>query len=605
LVRAYPLIAPQTAWLLGAGASAEAGMPTAGQLVDDLLLTLYCDETGQRRDDLDFSDPMTRMRVRAYYDGAHGLPRLASSDFYSAIFERVYPDREVRARYVADRLRRARPHPGHRVFAGLVAQGLVRLAITTNFDPLIEQAVDPMLAEACDPPQQLTRLDPHSSSRAEHAFATEAWPMLVKLHGDLGAVTLKNTSEELREQDAALQRQVTSALSRFGLIVAGYSGRDRSVMRMLKAVLELPTHYPTGLVWVHRPEDVLAEPVVELLEAACAAGVKARAIAAGSFVGLMTEIERAVTFDQPIRQRINTYLPKPARRPASVPIGTVQSWPQLRLAALPVVELPRHARLLEGPPSLGLGAVRTALQAERVPGMVARQAGGALIAFGDDAGLRSALEPLGVQVTDRVRLLRLAESADGKVDFAELGILLEALVVGLGRTRGLGHVLRAGQRHLVRVRRADEPSLGQLRRACGGSLGGFLTHPDFGRLPWAEAAAITLEFRDGIWWCLIAPEIWVRHDFESPAEPSDRSARRSEAARRGQEFIRTRVARRYNAQTGAIVTAWIHLLTLGQSTRQVRTYNLATGTGIEAEIVLGGRPAATGGLRAVRKRTAS
>jgi hypothetical protein len=55
-VRAFPLRARQTAWLLGAGASADAGVPTAGQLIDELLLILFCDENNERRDTFNLSD---------------------------------------------------------------------------------------------------------------------------------------------------------------------------------------------------------------------------------------------------------------------------------------------------------------------------------------------------------------------------------------------------------------------------------------------------------------------------------------------------------------------------------------------------------------------
>ena len=50
--RGFALRARQTAWLLGAGASADAGVPTAGQLIDELLAVLYCSENGIRHADL-------------------------------------------------------------------------------------------------------------------------------------------------------------------------------------------------------------------------------------------------------------------------------------------------------------------------------------------------------------------------------------------------------------------------------------------------------------------------------------------------------------------------------------------------------------------------
>ena len=161
--RGFALRASQTAWLLGAGASADAGVPTAGQLIDELLAVLYCSENGIRRADLT-RDPRWQQRVRGFYDGRHGLPPLADNAFYSAIFEKVYPDRDARARFVIDQLAGRRPHPGQHMLAALVAAGLAPVLITTNFDTLLEDAIRPALDP--DPAARLTVLDPESSTRA-------------------------------------------------------------------------------------------------------------------------------------------------------------------------------------------------------------------------------------------------------------------------------------------------------------------------------------------------------------------------------------------------------------------------------------------------------
>jgi len=144
----------QTAWLLGAGTSADAGVPTAGQLIDELLAVLFCSENTVKRVEL-LSDPRWRDRVRTYYDGRGGLPDFSDVSFYSAIFERVYPDRDARARFVLDKLSGAQPHFGQHALAALVAAGLAPLLVTTNFDTLLEDAIRPAL----DPSARLTVLD--------------------------------------------------------------------------------------------------------------------------------------------------------------------------------------------------------------------------------------------------------------------------------------------------------------------------------------------------------------------------------------------------------------------------------------------------------------
>ena len=154
--RGFALRVPQTAWLLGAGASADAGVPTAGQLIDELLAILYCSENAIRRADL-MRDPRWQERVRLFYDGRHGLPPLAENAFYSAVFEKVYPDRDARARFVLDQLAGRRPHQGQHLLAALVAAGLTPVLITTNFDRLLEDAIRPALDPAAG--LRLTVLD--------------------------------------------------------------------------------------------------------------------------------------------------------------------------------------------------------------------------------------------------------------------------------------------------------------------------------------------------------------------------------------------------------------------------------------------------------------
>ena len=97
------------------------------------------------------------------------------------------------------------------------------MLITTNFDTLLEDAIRPALDP--DSPARLTVLDPESSTRAAFTLATDARPLLMKIHGDLGAVTVKNTTAELAEQDERLRAANLGLLGRYGLLVAGYLGR--------------------------------------------------------------------------------------------------------------------------------------------------------------------------------------------------------------------------------------------------------------------------------------------------------------------------------------------------------------------------------------------
>jgi NAD-dependent SIR2 family protein deacetylase len=591
--RGYALRAPQTAWLLGAGASADAGVPTAGQLIDELLAVLYCSDNGLRRADLT-RDPRWQDRVRGFYDGRNGLPPLAENAFYPAVFEKVYPDRDARARFVWDQLAGRRPHPGQHMLAALVAAGLAPLLITTNFDTLLEDAIRPALDP--DAAARLTVLDPESSSRAPFTVAADARPLLMKIHGDLGAVTVKNTTAELAEQDERLRKAALGLLGRFGLLVAGYSGRDPSVMAMLRDVLAQPTPYPGGLAWVRRPEDTLADEVRDLLAAARAAGVEpVHEVEASGMMELMAEIERAVDLPPAVAAHLAVHQPAPLRYPAPPPSGPTAAYPQVRLAALPLLSVPDQARLLEDPAGLPLGVLRKALRAGRARGTLARRAGGQLVAFGDDAGLAAALGGHGVQVTGTAVPVGPGKDDQGPCS-TDLGLIAETLARALGRTRGVTEVLRAGQRHLLRARDPDPrrpqdtAALAGLRAAVGGPVTGHLTGPGGARLPWAEAVTLAVDWRDGTWRLLLAPEIWVRPGFTDPPPGMTPAAEREAAARLGAEFARARLARRYNKATGQLMAAWIRLLTAGgAATRTAYAFGLTPGAGIDAAFTIGTR----------------
>jgi len=97
--RRFSLRAANLMWLLGAGASASAGIPTAGDLVWEFKQRLY---TSQRRVSpqsvADLSSPVICAQLQAHIDGSGLLPRQGAPDEYAALFEAVYPaemDRRV------------------------------------------------------------------------------------------------------------------------------------------------------------------------------------------------------------------------------------------------------------------------------------------------------------------------------------------------------------------------------------------------------------------------------------------------------------------------------------------------------------------------------
>lgn len=589
--RGFALRARNTAWLVGAGTSAEARVPTAGQLIDRLLVELYASDNGLPVDQV-LAQPRWQESVYPLYDGQGGLPNITDDAFYSAIFERVFPDRDARARFIMEALASRVPHYGQHVLASLAACDLAPLLVTTNFDPLLEDAIRGMLS-AVGSQARLTVLDPQSAARVGFAIATDQRPIVVKIHGDLGSVTLSNTEAELAEHDPELRAAVLAQLSRYGLVVAGYSGRDPAVMRMLRDVLDRPQPYPAGLTWVRRPEDRIPRPVTELLDAARVAGVEpVHEVVVGGFGELMTEVGRASQLTELVRRRLDGLRPTPACVPAARPSGTVQGYPQIRFGAVEVTVLPDTARRLEASGSVSLPAMRTALRAADVRATVG-WVGGEFAAFGHDEELRKALEPIGVAVTSET--VALQPVRNGVVDSGAVGMLAEALAQALARTPSLTTVLRAGHRPMLRVKTPSlqdsrpqgtlPPGIKALRAAIAGQVSGFLSGPQGARLPWAEAVSIGLELIDGRWLMLFAPDVWVRPSFIAGQDPPPG---RDEATRQGAEFVRQRVATRYNRQAGAVLGAWLQLLVAGG--RTVHAFNVGNSDGVDATFTLTGRP---------------
>ena len=60
------------------------------------------------------------------------------------------------------------------------------------------------------------------------------------MHGDYRYDRLKNTPSELQEQEATLRSALIEQLRDTTLVVAGYSGRDHSVMEALRDAYAAP-----------------------------------------------------------------------------------------------------------------------------------------------------------------------------------------------------------------------------------------------------------------------------------------------------------------------------------------------------------------------------
>lgn len=586
LARAVAVQGAQLAWLVGAGASVMSGIPTAGQLTLRFKHALYCDENGLDVQDVDPADSHTRRLIADYFAASQSLPDPGDSDEYAASFEKAYPSADVRADLIAAMCRGVAPNYGHYLMAALMVSNRLSTVFTTNFDDLIETAAA-TVADEMTPRPSIVVADLGDPDKAVRAFQKSSWPLIAKIHGDFRSEWLKNTLGELQEQDGAMRHVLRDSCGKFGLVVVGYSGRDESVMEVLRDALTDHTSFPSGIFWCYRPTDGVAPEVLSFLHEAKDAGRTVAAIAVDNFVEMTAAIERALTLAAPLRQLLERKRPCPIVTATPVPTGATANYPIVRFNALPITALPKEARVLEEAKPADLRELQRAIRTSRARGLVARRTGGHLVAIGDDAQLTSAFAPLGVTLTKETTPF---EWDTVEPDTPDLGLALDALTLGLGRTDGLRHVL-SRRAHQVRVSDASVASLARLKSACHGLMG---TVPRT-TLPWAEAVTLNLDYRVGQWWLLLVPEVWVPRggrQTEDGVLPQTMEERLAIA-----DFIRERRATRYNRDANAILDAWVRLLCGGRDTREVRTWNLGSGSGVDPVFEIVGRTAYSRPLR--------
>ncbi len=139
--RRFSLRTKKLMWLLGAGASASAGLPTAMDMVWEFKQKLF---VSQRKVSpqivADLSNPTVRTQLQAHIDSQQRLPPSGAADEYAVLFEEVYPSEADRRVYLDAKIAGAKPSYGHLALATLMRAQCTRLVWTTNFDSLMADA---------------------------------------------------------------------------------------------------------------------------------------------------------------------------------------------------------------------------------------------------------------------------------------------------------------------------------------------------------------------------------------------------------------------------------------------------------------------------------
>jgi hypothetical protein len=416
----------------------------------------------------------------------------------------------------------------------LFALDRARIVWTTNFDRLIEDAAIKVLGSS----SRVVVASLDNTRTARDALNSGRSPLICKLHGDFQSSRLKNTSEELRTQDGEMRRLLVDSCRRFGLVAVGYSGRDESIMHALREAIHGGQGYPSGLFWFHRPGAPVFTAVTALIEDAQRAGIQAALIESDTFdEGLGDIIKQISEIPAELTAKLD------AHRPRVTDVAVPESgggWPVIRLNALPVPCYPTVCRLIECDIG-GSRVVREVLAKTGAAAVAARRKAGVL-AFGADTELRRAFGPYGIRRLDTQSL----EPRRLVYDSIELGLLRDAFAVALTASRPL---------QVVRKRNADLCVLDPNRARREVDILKGVTEQISGVVPqttigWEEVLYIRLTYHLGRMWLLIEPSVRLCLDKSATEEKKSYA----------KDFVRERLAGRYNRKWNALLDAWSNII---------------------------------------------
>ena len=219
------------AMLVGSGVSRSAGQPSAWEILEALIKS-YAAAKGV---DL----VAESLQPTEWWEQSTGVPA-----GYSWVLERLEPTRGGRQERLATYFEANTPSSAHRKLANLCASGKVQVVLTTNFDRLIEQA--------------LNEAGLHYQVVDQHTV-TGMMPLVrgqltvIKVNGDYLSLAMKNTARELARYTRPLTATLREVLRDFGLVVVGWSGQwDTALCSLLHA--NSARNYP--MYWVAHEGNV-------------------------------------------------------------------------------------------------------------------------------------------------------------------------------------------------------------------------------------------------------------------------------------------------------------------------------------------------------------
>ncbi|MGJ3258014.1 MAG: SIR2 family protein [Rhodospirillales bacterium] len=529
------------AWFLGAGASRSADLPTANDMLWDLKRQYYCREETQDISRQDIQNSAVRERIQAFMQ-SRGFPAPYEDDEYPAYFEKIFgDDKEKQRRYIKAKLSEENLSLaiGHRVLGALLASKDSRIVFTTNFDSVVEKAI----AEVSG--QSLSAYHLEGAHNASAALDNEEFPLYCKLHGDFRYDSIKNLRADLSTQNRDLSACLVNAGTRLGFVVAGYSGRDASVMKLFYEVLETTNPFPHGLFWTEIKGADLHPEVTDLLEKAREKGVTAEHVQIETFDSLLLRFWRNLESKSP---ELDSKVRKLEITSASIPLPSVgRANPIVRLNALPIIDMPERCLSLSFSPSCEWSEIRRARVASEGELVLAKS--DSVLCWGQRASIDDAFD----RKPERIDSTELPDDLSAPGNLYLKGFVEEALAKALARDKPLlCRTNRSGSFLIADAHAQDQGCYQPLFDVVGrlhGDIRGLFTEvsekfPESRQIGWAEALRVSIDVRGDNIWLQLDPDIWIW-----PIH----------AKRIATDFLDERRGDRLNAKYNAIIDAWVRI----------------------------------------------
>lgn len=556
-LRTYKARSKNLHWFLGAGSSVNAGIMSAWEMTWEFKRDIYCSENGKSVESCkDLANSRIRSLIQNYLNSTGAHPEEDSLDEYSHYFSLAYRSVSDRRQYIDKKIRNAEIKFSHKVIASLLAAKLCKAIWTTNFDAVMEESWQSLGM----PISRLNSASIENSLKASQCLREDRYPLYVKLHGDFQSTSLKNTTNELKEQDLDFKQALIDLVgTKYGFSIVGYSGRDDSIMEVFEKIIDrADEHYP-GIFWFNRTGSKPISRVQSLIKNAQIKGVDAHVVDIPSFDELMLSIYKFLGNEL---SDFSSYLqPKLDRKSPVEVCYSEEQTDVIRMNAFKIISTPHTIYQLEAKIG-GISDVKNALVGAR--NVIATRVKEGVLAFGDRDEIASIFK-----IEDKSTIV--AQPFKVK-DYKTSEIFLFYQMLGSIFCRNLPLCSYQGVGGLTLYIDPTAQDLTPFLQLNQALISKFDESPIIcGNTPglgcyWSESIKLRIEEKMGALWLFLTPSLFI--------EDSDSDWHNPNYVKQ-EDFRKRRLGSRYNKQFNSLLEGWCKCLGLSRSISNSNTVKLS------------------------------